>query len=149
MKKFLVVYFIVVFIISSFVVVNVRGDVLIDSRMGHQKDNGYRSERLAVDVVPGMVVRPESRCSNDGGRSNRHNQNMWLQRKDDIAPNAWTRPFVDPWGRKFLHPYDTPIYGSKDRAFRHNRHDRHKPHRDTCLQNNDRHRGLKGGLQRH
>ena len=77
MKKFLVVYFIVVFIISSFVVVNVRGDVLVDSRMGHQKDSGYRSERLAVDVVPGMVVRPEARCSNDGGRSNRHNQKAW------------------------------------------------------------------------
>jgi hypothetical protein len=150
MKKFLVVYFIVVFIISSFVVVNVRGDVLIDSRMGHQKDNGYRSERLAVDVVPGMVVRPEVRCSNDRGSSNRHNQGLRLQRKDSIGPDAWNRPFVDPWNRKFVHPWSTPIYGHKDRAFRNNRHEspRHCGDRYTGFRNHNRNSGLKGGLHR-
>lgn len=120
--------------------------VLVDSRMGHQKDSKYRSERYAVDVVPGIVVRPEVRHSNRGG-SNHRNQQWGLERKDNIFPSAWERPFVDPWGRKFTSPGGLPLYGP-DRCERpRHRGERHH-NRHPTITHNRGYGKLKGGLHR-
>lgn len=126
--------------------------VLVDSRMGHQKDSGYKSERFAVDVVPGMVIRPERRCSNDGGRSNNHRRDGYtgLQRKDRIGPDAWERPFVDPWGRKSINPshWDKPVYESEKRHRRYGTCERPNHHRGFNRGITGGFRGLRGGIHR-
>jgi hypothetical protein len=115
--------FIMVFVMSIMFFSISFADVLVDNRMGHQKDSGYKSERYASDIFPNMVVRPEV---NKDRKSNNRNQQWSLERKDDIFPNAWNRPFVDPWGRKFTSPGGLPIYGHRLNRYEKPRHRNNK-----------------------
>lgn len=121
--------------------------VLVDSRMGHQKDSGYKSERFAVDVVPGIVIRPEVRHTNRDRGSNNRNRQWGLERKDDIFPSAWKHPYVDPWGRKFTSPGGLPLYGPERCERPRHRGDRYHNRRPHTRHDN-RYNGLRGGLHR-